>query len=76
MTKQERFDAILTRMDTVTTGIAEDFKLFIKEAQDGQISDESLEKAEANIATLEALAASKENPVPGEEIPPAEETPA
>jgi hypothetical protein len=70
MTKQERFDTILTRMDTVTTGIADDFKLFIKEAQEGQVSDESLAKAEANIAKLEELAASKENPVPGEEIPP------
>jgi hypothetical protein len=70
MTKQERFDTVLTRIDAVTTNIAEDFKAFIKEAQEGSISDESLAKAEANVTKLEELAATKENPVPGEEIPP------
>lgn len=73
MTKQERFDAILSRMDSVTTNLAADFSAFVEEARTGTVSDESLAKAEANIATLEQLAASKENPVPGEEIPPAEE---
>lgn len=68
-TKQERFDAILTRLDAVTTDIAQDFKTFVQEVKDGTISDESLAKAETNIATLEQLAASKENPVPGETIP-------
>ena len=74
MTKQERFDGILTRLDTVTTNIAEDFKTFVQEVKDGGVSDESLAKAEANIATLEQIAATKENPVPGEETPPADET--
>lgn len=77
MTKQERFDAILTRMDTVTTDIAGDFQTFIKEVKDGTVSDESLAKAEANVAILETLAASKENPVPGDTaIPPASEVTA
>jgi hypothetical protein len=73
MTKQERFDAILTRIDTVTTDLAGDFATFIKEVKDGTVTDESLARAEAGVAALEALAASKENPVPGEEIPPVTE---
>lgn len=73
MTKQERFDAILTRIDAVTTNIAEDYKTLLQEVKDGTVSDESLAKAETNIATLETLAASKENPIPNEPpIPPAD----
>jgi hypothetical protein len=68
-TKQERFDALLTRIDAVTTDLAGDFKTFIEEARTGTISEESFTKAEENVAKLEALAASKENPIPGEEIP-------
>jgi hypothetical protein len=71
MTKQERFDAILTKLDTVTTDLAGDFKTFIEEAKTGTVSDESLAKAEANVIILEQLAASKENPIPNEPpIPP------
>lgn len=73
MNKQERFDAILTKLDAVTTNIAEDFKTFVEEAKNGTVSDDSLAKDEANITKLEELAATKENPVPGEEIPPATE---
>jgi hypothetical protein len=73
MTKQERFDAILSRIDTVTTNIAQDYQILIDEVKAGTVSDESLAKAEANVAKLEELAASKENPVPGENIPPADE---
>lgn len=73
MTKQERFDGILTRLNDVTNNLAEDFKTFIQEVKDGTVSDESLEKAEANITVLEQLAASKENPVPNEPTPPADE---
>lgn len=72
MTKQERFDAILTRLDAVTTNIAGDFKTFVQEVKDGTVSDESLAKAESNITALEELAASKENPIPGETIPGSE----
>jgi len=72
MNKQERFDAILSRLDAVTTDIAGDFKTFVQEVKDGTVSDDSLAKAEANIAKLEEVAASKENPVPGETTAPAE----
>jgi hypothetical protein len=73
-TKQERFDAILTRIDAVTTNIAEDYKTLLQEVKDGTVSDESLARAEVNITTLETLAASKENPIPNEPpIPPADE---
>lgn len=68
-TKQERFDALLTRIDAVTTNIAEDYRTFVDEVKAGTVSDESLAKAEANITTLEQLAASKENPIPGEQLP-------
>ena len=73
MTKQERFDNILTRMDAVTTDLAGDFKTFVQEVKDGTVSDESLEKAEQNITILEQLAASKENTIPGETTPAATE---
>lgn len=71
-TKQERFDALLTRMDAVTNNLAEDFRTFIEEARTGTVSDESFAKAENNITVLEQLAASKENPIPGETLPPEE----
>lgn len=69
MTKQERFDTILTNLDNVTNDLAADFALFIQEAKDGTVSDESLAKAETNVETLKALAASKENPTPGTPTP-------
>lgn len=68
---QERFDALMARLDKITTDIAGDYKTLLDEVQAGSISDESLAKAEANIATLEALGASVENPVPE---PPTEPT--
>ena len=72
MTKQERFDAILSRIDAVTNDLAGDFAAFVEEARTGTVSDESFTKAEENIAKLEALAASKTQPIPGEETPPAD----
>lgn len=75
MTKQERFDAILGRIDTVTTNIAADYQKLLDEVKAGTVSDESLAKAEENIAKLETLAASVDNPVPGDTtIPPADTT--
>lgn len=70
MTKQERFDTILTNLNTVTNDLAADFALFIQEAKDGTISDESLAAAEAGVESLKALAASKENPTPTIPTPP------
>lgn len=63
-TSQERFDAIIARLDTITTDIAADYKKLLDEVRAGGVSDESFAKAEANIATLEALGASVDNPVP------------
>jgi len=72
MNKQERFDAILSRIDAVTTDLAGDFQTFIDEYKAGTVSDESLARAEAGVGKLEELAHSKENPIPGEETPPAD----
>lgn len=66
---QERFDALMARLDKVTTDIAGDFKTLLDEVKAGSVSDESFAKAEANIAALEALGASVDNPVP--EVPTA-----
>lgn len=61
---QERFDALMARLDTVSNDIAADYAQLIEEAKKGQVSEESFAKAEANIAKLEALGASVDNPVP------------
>lgn len=63
---QERFDAIIARLDTITTDIAADYQKLLDEVRAGGVSDESFARAEANIATLEALGASVDNPVPEE----------
>lgn len=60
---QERFDLLMGRLDTVTTDIAQDYKTLLDAAKD-TISEESFAKHEANIAKLEVLGASVENPVP------------
>lgn len=64
---QEWTDQLNARLDTVTNNIAADYKKLLEEIQSGQVSEESKAKAEANIAKLEALGASVENPVPPEE---------
>lgn len=64
MTKQEKFDAAIDRLNTTTNDIAADLKQLKEENAAGTISDESLAKLDANVATLEALGASTENPVP------------
>jgi DNA repair ATPase RecN len=74
-TKQERFDTVLSRIDAVTTEIAQDYQTLLDEVRNGTVSDASLERAEQNIARLEAIAKSNDTPVPGEEIPPADEEP-
>lgn len=61
---QERFDLLMGRLDTITTNIAEDYKTLLAAVQEGTISEESFTKHEANIAKLEELGASVENPVP------------
>lgn len=74
MAKQETFDALLVRLDATTNDIAADMKLLKEQILSGDtISDESLAKLDTNIAALEALGASTENPVPEPTEPPAEE---
>lgn len=69
MANQERFDALMARLDTVTTDIAGDYKQLLDEIAKGSISDESFTLHEANIAKLEALGASVENPIPPDPDP-------
>jgi hypothetical protein len=71
---QERFDQLMNRLDTVTTDIATDYKTLLEAVQAGTVSEESLAKHEANIAKLEELGKSVDNPVPTE--PPVEPPPA
>lgn len=70
--KQERFNAILASLNEVTNQIAADYQKLLTEVRDGSVSDESLATAEANIAKLQEIAASDDQPVPGETIPPAD----
>lgn len=65
-TRQEQFDAVIGRLNTVTNDIAADYKKLLDEAKTNSVSAESIASAEANIATLEALGASVDNPVPAE----------
>jgi hypothetical protein len=64
-TQQERFDAIIGRLNTITSDIAADYQLLLDAVKNNTpISEESFAAAEANIAVLEQLGASVENPVP------------
>lgn len=64
-TSQERFDAIIARLNTITSDIAADYKKLLDAVQNGDtISEESFAAAEANITVLETLGASVDNPVP------------
>ncbi len=64
MDKQKRFDSMLDRLNTTTNDIASDMKTLKAEIAAGSISEESLQRLDANTATLEAIGASTENPVP------------
>lgn len=68
-TRQEEFDALIGRLNTVTNDIAADYQKLLDEIANNSVSAESLANAAANIATLESLGASVSNPVPE---PPAE----
>lgn len=64
-TSQERFDLIIGRLNTITSDIAADYKKLLDAIQNNTpISEESFAAAEANIAILETLGASVDNPVP------------
>lgn len=65
MTKQEKFDASLERLNTVTNDIAGDLKKLRDEiANDDDVSDESLALLDSNIDKLETLGADPTDPVP------------
>jgi len=61
---QEQFDALMARLNTVTNDIAADYQKLLDEIQNNTVSAASIAAAEANIAKLETLGASVENPVP------------
>jgi len=63
-TNQENFDALMSRLNVATNDIAADYQKLLDEAKNNSVSAESIAAAEANIAKLEALGASVENPVP------------
>lgn len=65
-TRQEQFDALISRLNTVTNDIAADYKKLLEEAKTNSVSAESIAAGEAHVATLEGLGASVENPVPEE----------
>jgi len=67
---QERFDQLMARLDTATNDIAADYAKLLAEVQAGTVSEASFAAHEANIAKLEALGASVDNPVPIEPEPP------
>ena len=74
-TRQEQFDALYGpggRLDVVTNDIAADYAKLIDEAKTGNVSAESIAAGEVNVAKLEALGASVENPVPAPTEPPTE----
>jgi hypothetical protein len=54
MTKQEKFDASIERLNTTTNDIAADLTLLKQQAAEGTISDDSLARLDTHIATLEA----------------------
>lgn len=69
MAKQDQFDAAIVRLNAVTNDIAADLTLLKDQIATGTVSQASLDALDANIAQLEVLGASTENPV---HEPPAE----
>jgi hypothetical protein len=63
-TRQEEFDALMGRLNTITNDIAADYALLLKQIADGTVSAESIAAGNENVAILEALGASVSNPVP------------
>lgn len=64
MAKQEQFDALIGRLNVATNDIAADLTNLKAQIAAGTVSDESLARLDSNIAALETLGASTENPVP------------
>lgn len=68
-TRQEDFDALMGRLNTVTNDVAADYAKLLGEIANNTVSAESIAAGNANVAILEALGASVTNPVP-EPTPP------
>lgn len=71
-TRQEEFNELIARLNTVTNDIAADYQKLLDEIANNSVSAESIAAAKANIETLEALGASVSNPVPPPVEPPVE----
>lgn len=69
-TRQEEFNELIARLNTVTNDIAADYQKLLDEIANNTVSAESIANAKANIETLEALGASVSNPVPPPVEPP------
>lgn len=69
-TRQEEFNALIGRLNTVTNDIAADYAQLLAEIANNSVSAASIAEGHANVAALEALGASVANPVPE---PPAPE---
>lgn len=63
-TRQEEFDALMGRLNTVTNDVAADYALLLEQVANNSVTPESIAAGNANVAILEALGASVENPVP------------
>jgi uncharacterized membrane protein len=55
MNRQERLEAAVAKLDTATNEIAADLQTLKDEIAAGNVSDETLNQLDANIAKLEAL---------------------
>lgn len=65
MTKQEKLDASLARLNAATNEIASDLTALRDEIKNTDtVSDESLATLDTNISKLEVLGQDPENPVP------------
>ena len=69
-TRQEDFDALMGRLNTVTNDVAADYAQLLAEIANNSVSAESIAAGNANVAILEALGASVSNPVPPPVEPP------
>lgn len=71
MTKQEKFDANLGRLNTATNEIASDMQKLREDHKNGTLTDESFDRFDQHIAVLEGLGADPADPIPA---PPEEGT--
>jgi hypothetical protein len=62
-TQNQRFAELNEKLNSVTNDIAQDYQTLLDAVQD-KISEEEFAKAEANIARLQGIGASVENPIP------------